>query len=102
MDCGSGRATCHELPDGSDHRLLSSAATVKRRKFWLLAASALTPLSLGVSEPASAACSGVFTVNCTADTYTSPINVPAGPAQPIVITLEPGVIVSLSANRCDL
>jgi hypothetical protein len=43
----------------------------KRRKFWLMAASALAPLSLGVSEPALAVCSGVFTVNCTADTYTS-------------------------------
>src|SRR5262249_16737351 len=41
---------------------------------------------------------GVFTVNCTADTYTSPINVSAGPAQPISITLEPGVIVNLPAG----
>jgi outer membrane autotransporter protein len=70
----------------------------KRRKFWLMAASALAPLSLGVSEPALAVCSGVFTVNCTADTYTSPINVSAGPAQPISITLEPGVIVDLPAG----
>ena len=55
---GSSRAmdvdvTCHELPDGSDHRLLSSV-TVKRRKSWLLAASALASSSLGVSEPALA------------------------------------------------
>jgi Ca2+-binding RTX toxin-like protein len=30
----------------------------KRRKFWLMAASALAPLSLGVSEPALAQCTG--------------------------------------------
>jgi outer membrane autotransporter protein len=30
----------------------------KRRKFWLMAASALAPLSLGVSEPALAQCAG--------------------------------------------
>jgi outer membrane autotransporter protein len=70
----------------------------KRRKFWLMAATAVAPISLGLSEPALAACSGVFTVNCTADTYTSPINVSAGPAQAISITLEPGVIVDLLAG----
>src|SRR5262245_16780481 len=75
-----------------------SRVTAKRRKFWLMAATALAPLSLGLSEPALAACSGVFTVNCTADTYTSPINVSAGPAQPISITLEPGVVVNLPAG----
>jgi hypothetical protein len=63
-----------------------------------MAATAVAPISLGLSEPALAACSGVFTVNCTADTYTSPINVSAGPAQAISITLEPGVIVDLLAG----
>ncbi len=56
---GSSRAmdvdvTCRELWDGSDHRLLSSV-TVKRRKSWLLAASALASSSLGISGPALAA-----------------------------------------------
>jgi hypothetical protein len=32
-------------------RRVLSSVTVKRRKSWLLAASALAPLSLGVSEP---------------------------------------------------
>jgi hypothetical protein len=79
-------------------RRVPSSISAKRRKFWLMAATALAPLSLGVSEPASAACSSGFTVNCTADTYTSPINVSAGPAQPISITLQPGVIVELPAG----
>ena len=61
MKCAdSGRVmdvdvTCHELPDGSgQHRLLSSV-TVKRRKSWLLAASALASSLLGISGPALAA-----------------------------------------------
>jgi hypothetical protein len=37
-------------------RRVLSSITVKRRKSWLLAASALAPLSLGVSEPALAGC----------------------------------------------
>ena len=55
----SPAVTCHELPDGSGRlylfrcRLLSSV-TLKRRKSWLLAASALASSSLGVSEPALA------------------------------------------------
>src|SRR5215831_18892501 len=70
-----------------------SGVMAKRRKYWLLAATALAPLSLGVSEPALAACSGVFTVNCTVDNSPN-INVFAGPAQPISITLDPGVVVT--------
>ena len=55
----SPAVTCHELPDGSGRlslfrcRLLSSV-TVKRRKSWLLAASALASSSLGISGPALA------------------------------------------------
>ena len=52
-------------------RLLSSV-TVKRRKSWLLAASALVaPLSLGVSEPALAQCVGLgtSTVTCPSGPY---------------------------------
>ena len=76
-----------------------SGVTAKRLKFWLMAATALVPISLGVSEPALADCSVGFPVNCTAGTYTSPINVSAGsPAQAISITLEPGVIVNLPAG----
>ena len=45
-----------------------------------------------------AACSGTFDVVCTAGTYTSPINAGGGPAQPLSITLEPGVIVNLPAG----
>ena len=59
-----------------------------------LAASALAPLSLDISEPALAACSGTFDVVCTAGNYTSPINVSAGLAQAVTLTLESGVVVS--------
>ena len=79
-------------------RRVLSGVTVKRRKSWLLAASALAPLSLGVSEPALAACSGGFTLDCTAGTYTSSINVSTGPAQPLSITLQPGVNVTIPAG----
>src|ERR1700757_5302155 len=66
----------------------------------LLAASCLVPLSLGLSEPAVAQmCSGpASSTMCTQGTYTTPINVSAGPAQPISITLAPGVIVDLPAG----
>jgi hypothetical protein len=72
--------------------------TVKRRKSWLLAASALASSSLGVSEPALAACSAGPAVVCTAGNYTS-IDVTGGPTQALSITLEPagvapGVVVT--------
>src|SRR5262249_57588867 len=74
--------------------VMSSVAS-KRRKFWLMAASALVPLSLGVSEPALAACTppGGNSMGGTADNYPN-IKVFAGPAQPISITLDPGVVVT--------
>src|SRR5215831_19777188 len=72
--------------------VLSSVAA-KRRKFELLAASCLVPLSLGVSEPALAQ-----TFTPAGNDYPGGINVSAGPAQPISITLEPGVIVNLPAG----
>ena len=56
---------CDEVLDGSGRsylfrcRLLSSV-TVKRRKLELLATSCLAALSLGVSEPALAVCTGTF------------------------------------------
>ena len=111
---GSGRATdvgCHELPDGSDQfylfrcRLLSSVIA-KRRKFWLMTASALAPLSLGVSEPALAqSCSPVNTPGtltaaqpstmCTG-TFNSNItfNGPATGTPLLTVTLNPGVSVT--------
>src|SRR5215813_4638818 len=57
--------------------VLSSVAA-KRRKFELLAASCLVPLSLGVSEPALAQ-----TFTPAGNDYPGGINVSAGPAQPI-------------------
>ena len=60
MECGTGRGramdvdvTCLELPDVPINWLLSNV-TVKRRKSWLLAASALASASLGVSDRALA------------------------------------------------
>ena len=55
----SPAVTCHELLDGSGRfhlfrRRLLSSVTVKRRKSWLLAASALASSSLGISGPALA------------------------------------------------
>ena len=104
------RRTCRELPDGSDHRLLSSV-TVKRRKSWLLAASALASSSLGISGPALAACSAVDAsgnATCSAGTYTDTVPQPPGtfpapitynqptPNTPLNVTLNSGVIVTLS------
>ena len=81
--------------------------SVKRRKFWLMAASALAPLSLGISEPAlaqtctpvanpgnltaaqpSTSCTGTFNTNINFGGPTTP------PPPLLTLTLEPGVIVS--------
>src|SRR6516225_4890023 len=66
------------------HVLLSSVA-VKRPKYWLLAASCLVPLSLGVSEPALAQ-------TFPAGNYPSGISVSSNKT-PIIVTLDPGVQV---------
>src|SRR5262245_27083826 len=53
-----------------------SGGIAKRRKFWLMAATALAPLSVGVSEPALAQCSGptsAVTCDANGNTYSSPI-----------------------------
>ena len=83
------------------------SAYAKRRKFWLMAASALAPLSLGVSEPAlaqtctpvanpgsltaaqpSTTCTGTF--NNTNITF----NGPATGTPLLTVTLNPGVSVT--------
>ena len=95
-------------------RVLSSI-TLKRRKSWLLAASALVSSSLGVSEPALAQCSpvdGSGNATCLSGTYTdtvpqppntfpAPINYSATAGLPLHVTLNSGVNVTLS-NRCPL
>ena len=109
---GSGRAmdvdadTC--ALDGSGRfylfrcRLLSSV-TVKRRKSWLLAASALASSSLGISEPALARTnagrllpSGSVTCTSAGNPYppASPTASPR-PATPLNVTLNPDVNVTL-------
>src|SRR5258708_35950711 len=78
--------TCYEPPDGSGRfyifrcRLLSNV-TVKRRKSWLLAASALASCSLGISGPALAQCSPVAAsgnATCLSGTYTDIVPQPPG------------------------
>ena len=105
MKCaGRGRAmdvdvTCRELPDGSDHRLLSSV-TVKRRKSWFLAASALASSSLGISGPALAQCVGTpDNVSCSlgGNPYATGINVNTNNT-PINLTLQSGVNVTIPAG----
>jgi hypothetical protein len=77
--------------------------TAKRRKFELLAASCLAPLSLGLSEPAVAQACGPLDASgnatCTAGAYSN-INYNTGnTALPINLTLLPGVTVnSLAGN----
>src|SRR4051812_4925591 len=88
---------------GRPLRVLSSVGA-KRRKFWLMAASALTPLSLGVSEPALAQCvppPGGYGVpispTCSAGTYNTNINYDTNNGLggfPINLTLQSGVIVN--------
>ena len=62
-------------------RRVLSSVTAKRQKFWLMAASALAPLSLGISEPALAQCTGPADATIctpTGNDYTSGINVGTG------------------------
>ena len=108
----SPAVTCHELPDGSGRfylfrcRLLSSV-TVKRRKSWLLAASALASSSLGISGPALAAnecgpldADGSVTCTSQADSATpiptaSPTAAHAA-TTPLNVTLDSDVNVTLA------
>src|SRR5262245_19762782 len=75
----------------------------KRRKFWLMAASALAPLSLGVSEPALAQCAGPASntvCNSGGNSYPTGINIDAtnlvnGFSTGINLTLQTGVKVDI-------
>jgi hypothetical protein len=85
-------------------RRVPSSVGAKRRKYWLMAASALVPLSLGVSEPALAQCSTVgSTTTCTpgGNPYSTGINVDgtATPSLPLSLLLQPpGVLVDIPAG----
>ena len=72
-----------------------SGAVAKRRKFELLAASCLVPLSLGVSEPALAQ-----TFSTAGNDYPGGINVSTNQT-PINVTLDPGVQVFIPANTIN-
>ena len=83
-------------------RVLPSVGA-KRRKFWLMAASALAPLSMGVSEPALAQCAGPASntvCNSGGNSYPTGINVDAtnlvnGFSTGINLTLQPAVVVNI-------
>ena len=78
---------------------MRSSVGAKRRKFWLIAASALASSSLGVSEPALAQCSGTcqqhVPATCSANTLYQRINVMVPTHTPINLTLQPGVNVTI-------
>ena len=84
---------------------LRSGAAVKRRKSWLLAASALAPLSLGISGPALAAneCGALDasgSVTCTSANNPYPNGITYGQPLPntqLNVTLNSDVIVTLPA-----
>ena len=115
MKCGAGSDRVMDVDadmcalDGSGRfylfrcRLLSSV-TVKRRKSWLLAASALASSSLGISGPALARtnarpldASGNVTCTCTGNltTTASPTARPRPAGHPLNVTLDSGVNVTL-------
>src|SRR5215831_3854826 len=88
-----------------------TGVAAKRRKYWLLAASALVPLSLGASEPALAQCMpppgnyGSPGVNATCDSggnfYPTGINYNTADGLggfPINLTLQSGVNVTIPAG----
>ena len=106
----SPAVTRHELPDGPGrfyllrHRLLSSI-TAKRRKFWLMTASALVPLSLGISGPALAAneCGPLAViVTCTSagNPYSGGISyLQTTPATDLHVNLDSDVNVTFSGAQ---
>ena len=84
--------------------MLSSVA-VKRRKFWLITASALAPLSLGISEPALAQdeCGPLTLASLSArrpvNPYATGINYNGkSDTTPINVTLQSGVNVTIPAG----
>jgi len=81
-----------------------SSVTAKRRKFWLMAASCLAPLSLGISDPALAQCTppppnASGNASCAAGTYSN-INYNTGnTGSGLNLALSSGVTVnSLAGN----
>src|SRR6516162_3960475 len=83
--------------------VVRSDVTAKRRKFWLMAASALVPLSLGLSDPALAQTCGALvggSVTCTTggNNYTGGINY-GNTGVPTTVTLDPGVQVFVTPGN---
>jgi hypothetical protein len=88
-------------------RRVLSSVTVKRRKSWLLAASALASSSLGISGPALAAnecgpLAGDGSVTCFSNLNPYPTGItygppPPGPATQLHVTLNSDVNVALTA-----
>jgi hypothetical protein len=72
-----------------------SSLAAKRRKLLLIGASALTPMSLGLSEPALAQ-----TFTTAGNPYPGGINV-STVNTPINVTLDPGVQVFIPANTIN-
>ena len=88
-------------------RRAAFSAYAKRRKSWLLAASALVSSSLGVSEPALAQiCTpaqpnpdpATGNATCTG-TFSSIVYGAPPPAPQLHVTLDPGVNVTLPARE---
>jgi hypothetical protein len=90
--------------------IVPCSVAARRRKFELLAASCLAPLSLGLSEPALAQCDGTpDNVICTTsgNDYSSPVagnpyqtapGISVGTNKtPINVTLDQGVVVNIPA-----
>jgi hypothetical protein len=94
---------------------MRSSVSTKRRRFWLMAATALAPISLGVSEPALAQCTGSpDSVTCPVAPQNNPYSFgfagnpysPLGSAginvntinTPIQVTLDSGVRVDIPAG----
>ena len=79
-------------------RRVLSSITVRRRKFWLIAASALASSSLGISEPALALdeC-GPSPATCTPalNPYATGINYTGSDTTPLSVTLQSGVNVTI-------
>ena len=81
--------------------VMLASVGVRRRKSWLLAASCLAPLSLGISEPALAQCSGPpgsTTCTLSGNPYSTGINV-GNTGTPTNVTLEPGVQVNVTPGN---
>jgi hypothetical protein len=80
---------------GFRHRRVLSGIGAKRRKSWLMAASALAPLTLGVSEPALAQVGCVGPANSTSGINVDATNLINGFSTGINLTLQPGVKVDI-------